>query len=93
MNRWLTRLFLAITIAALLGLLPYRAYGPKGLGHIHRLERELATITERNAHLSAENESFRRTIARLKEDHRAIEKVARDEFGLVRPEDIVFQFE
>jgi cell division protein FtsB len=29
----------------------------------------------------------------LKEDPRAIERVARDELGLVRPEDIVFQFE
>ena len=46
-----------------------------------------------NIRLRIDSHRLRRAISRLKDDRRAIEHVARDELGLVRPGDIVFQFD
>ena len=43
--------------------------------------------------LRQENKELQRQVENLRKDRGAMEKVARDELGLVRPEDIVFLFE
>ena len=87
------RLALALALAIGIGYLPYRAYGPDGVARALRLEREHLQLVEDNARLRRENRSLARRIQRLKDDHRAIERVARDELGLVREQDMVFLFE
>ncbi len=93
MKRWSLRLVLAAAIAVGVGYLPYRAYGPEGLGRTWRLQRDLEGLEARNRELSEENHRLRLRVRSLREDKQAVERVARDELGLVRPEDIVFQFE
>jgi cell division protein FtsB len=92
-RRWLFRLALAVGLAVCLGYLPYQAYGPQGMGRISHLKRQWAEIQQKNRRLVGENERLRHQIIRLRDDRHALEKVARDELGLVRPSDIVFQFE
>jgi cell division protein FtsB len=91
--KWLLRMTLAVAIAIGIGYVPYRAYGPQGVGKALRLERELADLAGENAKISQENRKLRRQIDVLRSSPRAAERVARDELGLVRPEDMVFLFE
>jgi cell division protein FtsB len=91
--RWTLRLATAAVLALGVGYLPYRAYGPGGVGRTLRLERDLRELEEGNRRLQEENARLRQRIRSLRDDRDAIERVARDELGLVRPEDVVFQFE
>jgi cell division protein FtsB len=93
LRRWCLRLALAAVLALSIGYLPYRAYGPGGVARVLRLEGDLKRLEENNRHLREQNGKLRQQINGLKDDSGAIEAVARDELGLVRPEDIVFQFE
>ncbi|MCC6746268.1 MAG: septum formation initiator family protein [Deltaproteobacteria bacterium] len=92
-HRWVLRLALAGGLAVGLGYLPYRAYGPSGVGRVHRLEQQLDRLDRGNAAMQEENQRLRGQVKRLTDGRRAIERVARDELGLVRPGDLVFQFE
>ena len=84
---------LALILAVGLGYLPYKAYGPGGLSRIVRLEEEFTDLQQKNEALRQKNKQLRYSIESLKNDHRAIERVARDELGLVRSKDIIFLFE
>lgn len=92
-RRWTFRIVLAGIMALCLGYLPYRAYGPKGIGRLVRLEQRLDSILHQNIQLVLENENLRKLVRQLKNDRTVLERVARDELGLVRPDDLVFQFE
>jgi cell division protein FtsB len=93
MKRWVFRAILASALAVALGYLPYQAYGPEGLARALRLEDDLRSLREGNRRLEKENAELRRQIKGLRDDRHVIERVARDELGMVRPEDIVFQLE
>lgn len=84
---------LAAVLAVGLGYLPYKAYGPGGLSRIVRLRDELTDLKQKNHNLRDHNKRLRQQIGSLKNDNRAIERVARDELGLVRSRDIIFLFE
>ena len=90
---WTFRLCLAAALALAFGYLPYRVYGPEGVQHLNRLERELVQLQQDNRRLEEENRALVEQARRLKFDGRAIEEVARNELGLVRPDDLVFLIE
>lgn len=92
-GRWAFRLLLAGALAVGVGYLPYRAYGPEGVPRTLRLRRDLEGLEARNRILQEENRRLRQRVRSLREDRQAVERVARDELGLVRSEDLVFQFE
>jgi cell division protein FtsB len=72
--------------------MPYRAgYGPDGVTRALQLESDLDQLVRGNRKLRKENRALRKKIKSLKTDRGVIEQVARDELGMVRPEDIVFQ--
>ena len=92
-RRWLFRFLSAAALALGIGYLPYKAYGPSGVAQALRLEKDLKELEESNKKLQEENYVLIQRIQSLKDDRNAIERVARDELGLVRPEDVVFKFE
>ena len=51
-----------------------------------------AVLLEDLSRLRAENESLRNTAKRLQEDPRAIEEVARDKLGLIKPGELLLIF-
>ena len=75
------------------GYLPYRIFGPDGAAHALRLSGKLHEIQLKNLELSRANRGLRRDVRRLKANPEAMERVARDELGLVKPNDLIFQFE
>ncbi len=91
--RWIVRLSLAAALALALGYVPFAALGPDGVARALRLEQDLTGLQEKNAALRQENKDLQRQVDALRKRPGAMERVARDELGLVRPEDIVFLFE
>ena len=69
------------------------ASDPDGLRRSWRLEQEIAAYEEKNRALAARNTSLRLEIEALSGDDRALDRAAREDLGLVRPDEVVFNFE
>src|SRR5437660_1079160 len=90
--RWLSRLAIAFALAVALGYLPHHIYGKTGLARLFELRRGATELHRRNEAARAENARLRVQAAALKSDPRALERVARDELGLVKKGEIIYQF-
>ncbi|AJE03073.1 FtsB family cell division protein [Geobacter pickeringii] len=82
----------AIPAACILFILYFTVFGERGLLRIYHLSREREQIQERFGEIKAENDKFKREIEALKTDRRYLESIARKDFGLVRPNEMVYQF-
>ena len=80
-----------VLVVAVVGA-PVMIFSPQGLPRLRGLERELSDVQEENADLGREIESLRGRVARLRDDPTAVERIARDNLGLVRQTEVVFQF-
>lgn len=81
-----------IPAACILFILFFTVFGERGLLRIYHLSRERDQIRERVGDVRTENEKMKREIEALKTDRRYLESIARKDFGLVRPNEIVYQF-
>jgi cell division protein FtsB len=81
---WLVIALIAATVAA-------ASAGDRGLVRLFRLRAEHARIVARNAEIETDNARLRKEVQLLREDRRAIEKIAREELGMARPNELVFQ--
>jgi cell division protein FtsB len=68
-------------------------FGKNGLLQIGDLKKVRLMLTEEVLALSGENDTLRKEIKGLKEDPFFIEKVAREELNLVRPNELVYYFD
>lgn len=93
MRRWTFRLVLASLIAIGLGYVPYRTYGPSGIGRITDLRQQLQALEKENHRIARRNGGLLYQVRKLKQDRNTWERVARDELGLVRAGDLIFQFD
>ncbi len=92
-RQWVERgLPIGVLVVALIGA-PVMIFSPEGLPRLRGLERELAAVEAENRELAHELEERRGAAARLRDDPAALERIARDDLGLVRQTEIVFQFE
>ncbi|HNS55133.1 MAG TPA: septum formation initiator family protein [Syntrophales bacterium] len=66
-------------------------FGSRGVLDNHRLDRKLLELRQGNDDLAATNVALKKEILRLRNDLRYIEKVARDELGMVKPSDRVYR--
>jgi cell division protein FtsB len=88
-----SRRWLSYTLAALLVTFSlFTAFGDRGLLHLRRLSEEKRKLDERNFRLQRTNEALRERIYRLRHDNRYLEKIAREDLGLVRRGEIVYRF-
>ena len=85
--------WLSYTLAALLVTFSlFTTFGDRGLLHFRRLSEEKRKLDERNFRLQRTNEALRERIYRLRHDNRYLEKIAREDLGLVRRGEIVYRF-
>ena len=63
-----------------------------GLPRLQGLREEKVRADEEVSRLSQEIWELRAEVARIKDDPAAVERAARDELGLVRRTEVVFQF-
>jgi cell division protein FtsB len=90
---WLSRLVAACLLAVAFGYVPYRVLGEQGLQRALRLEEEVRAQKARIAALRRENQELRHDVHALRTDLRAVERVARDELGMVKDHEVIFQIE
>lgn len=89
-ERWLRPSWIVGGILAL--LLVAALFGDRGLLHLWRLRQELDTVQRGVQSLEAENERLSRAITELRENPDVVERIAREELGLVRPGERVLRF-
>jgi cell division protein FtsB len=82
----------AVLVVAAIGA-PVMIFSPQGLPRLRGLEKELTDVAEESAELRREIEALRGHVARLRDDPGAVERIARDNLGLVRQTEVVFQFQ
>ncbi len=73
-------------------ILGFALFGDRGILHMLKLSGQKATLVEEITRHEVQNEALRREIDALKNDRGYIERVARTELGMVRDDELVFQF-
>ena len=72
---------------------PLLIFDDKSYPRYQSLKAELARSETNSAQLKREVEALKRRVERLKNDPHAIERIARDDLGMVRPGELIFQFQ
>lgn len=81
-----------VPAGCILFILFFTVFGERGLLRIYHLSREKQEIADKVTEVKGENDKLKREIEALKTDRRYLESIARKDFGLVRPNEIVYQF-
>lgn len=85
------RLFF-VPAAVIVFILYFTVFGDRGLLRINHLHRDLDEMQTHLAELKEENEKLKREISALQSDRRYLESIARRDFGLVRGNEVIYQF-
>lgn len=72
---------------------PVLVLEPQGLPRMRALEKELAGVQAENAELRRDVGKLRTDVKDLRENPTAVERIAREQLGLVRKSEVVFQFD
>ncbi len=81
-----------IPAGVILFILFFTVFGERGLLRIYHLSKDKQEMEKRVTELKADNDRLRREVEALKSDRRYLESIARRDFGLVRPNEIIYQF-
>jgi len=76
---------IALVLVVLAGWAYLLVAGEGGVLQLRETRRELADLEARVARLSAENDSLSKVLWRLENDSAYLEKVAREDFGMIKP--------
>jgi cell division protein FtsB len=90
-DRWLI-LPLALLLFAIV-FVPLRILEEQGLPRYRKLRAELQETRVQSEKLRREVVELEEHVTRLRQDPGAIERIARDEIGMLRRDEVVFQFE
>jgi cell division protein FtsB len=82
---------LALLLFAIV-FVPLRILEAEGLPRYRALRAELQQTRDNNARLRREVVELQQRVVRLRDDPEAIERIARDEIGMLRRDELVFQF-
>jgi cell division protein FtsB len=85
------RLFLT-PAAIIIFILYFTVFGDRGLLRINHLHRDRDEMQKRFLELKDENDKLKREISALQTDRRYLESIARRDFGLVRSNEVIYQF-
>lgn len=73
-------------------VVPLRMLDEQGLPRYRALRTELHDIRADNVRFAREVRQLRGTVERLRDDPNEIERIARDELGMLREGELLFQF-
>ncbi|HEY6874267.1 MAG TPA: septum formation initiator family protein [Geobacteraceae bacterium] len=76
----------------ILFILFFTVFGERGLLRIYHLSKDRQELQKKAEELKSENDRMKRDIEALKGDRRYLESIARRDFGLVRPNEVIYQF-
>jgi cell division protein FtsB len=76
----------------ILFILFFTVFGERGLLRIYHLSKDRLELQKKAEELKAGNDRMKREVEALKSDRRYLESIARRDFGLVRPNEVIYQF-
>lgn len=82
---------IGLLAVALIGA-PLMIFSRDGVPRLEAVDKELGTVERENTELRREIDVLRAQVGRLRDDPAAVERLARDELGLIRQSEVVFQF-
>ena len=85
---FLKRLMFIMVSLVLLLLLVHALFGKRGYFELKRMKDQKGNLDHQIEHLKLENKQILEEIKSLKTDPKVIEKIAREELGLVKPGEI-----
>ena len=91
-DTWLRGLPLAVLTMSLIAV-PVLVLEPQGMPRMRALDKELREVEAENAELRRDVSRLRTEVKNLRENPTAIERIAREQLGLVRKSEVVFQFD
>jgi cell division protein FtsB len=91
-NLHLQKRMYVIPAGCLAFILFFTVFGDKGLLRIYELKQDKSKIETRLADSKVDNDKLKREIVALKSDRRYLESIARKDFGLVRSNEVIYQF-
>jgi cell division protein FtsB len=71
---------------------PLRILSEEGLPRYRKLRHELERVRTENTVLTRDISRLSRDVEGLRHDPEAVERIARDELGMVRDDEVLFQF-
>lgn len=74
-------------------ILFFTVFGDKGLLRIYELKQDKNKLDARLSESRNDNEKLKLEIVALKSDRRYLESIARKDFGLVRNNEVIYQFQ
>ena len=86
-------IFFTFVVLSFLYLTTSLLFGDAGLLRYIELNRTKKNLEKQLVEINMQNEQIRTQIRLLKEDPFYKEKLAREEFGLARPDEYIFQYE
>ena len=91
-DAWLRGLPLAVLTMSVVAV-PVLLLEPEGLPRMRNLENELRGVEDENAELDRNIAKLRVDVKNLRENPTTVERIAREQLGLVRKSEVVFQFD
>jgi cell division protein FtsL len=76
---------------AILALAIHDVFGPHGFIAMRRTQNEITLLTAQIHQLNAENNSLSDEVNALQTDPRLIERIAREDMGLAKPNEYIFK--
>lgn len=70
----------------------FALFGNRGILHLFELKRQQAGLEQQLAQIEEVNDGLRKEIASLSADRRHLERMARSQLGMVREDEMVYQF-
>jgi cell division protein FtsB len=71
---------------------PLLMFDEKSFPRYQSLKAELERSDTNAKQLTREVEALKRQVSRLRDDPQAVERIARDELGMIRSDELIFQF-
>jgi cell division protein FtsL len=87
------RRHLRLVIIFVIALVAVSVMGNRGLIRLYQMHRDRAALERQIEHLSSANAALAEEVRLLKSDPARIEGIAREELGLVKPGELVYEFQ
>jgi cell division protein FtsB len=84
-------ILLSFSVLLLIALFIYIIFNPHGYSDLALLKQEQIKLVQKNERIARENLAIRIEIDRLKNDLAYIENIARQEFGMIRKDEIILK--
>jgi len=86
------RFLLVICFAATLLVSGWILFSPDGVMNYRTVQKQLQAVQDENLKLSAENKQLKIEIEKLKSDPTYLEELARKDYGLIKKNEVIFDF-